>query len=60
MTLSQHHGMVLTVHAPLHGDGFAFYKEVPSDLWDTDLSTEDEVVLCHQCNQKFELTLVTV
>ena len=60
VTLSYHQGLVLGVNAALMKDGFDIYLDVPNDLCDTDLSTEDEVVSCLHCHQQFDLSLVTV
>src|SRR5216110_667412 len=60
VVLSYHQGLVLDVNVPLEKDGFDIYHEVPAHLYNTDLSTEDEVVSCRHCAQQFDLSLVIV
>ena len=58
VTLAYAEGRVVEVEVPLSADGFSILGQVSPSI--QDLSTEDEKVACYQCDERFDLELVSL
>lgn len=54
VTLTSHQ-LVIQTYIRLFGDGFDCSPDVPEELLESDLSTQDEEVTCEACHETFSL-----